>query len=148
MWGFQDRGMTMAREDAPFVDEWKYLATQGSSEIELFFSSHGCSVKAKMLDKINNEMMDGLWFQAFFERRWEQVVLKIDNTGRLMATRPMLDISLNYTDSKGRIVFEDLKPGIKDLSLFYHPHTIGKADAFRALSVSRWLLNPLESSFK
>jgi hypothetical protein len=141
-WSFEDRGLVLSREDDPFFEEWMYLSTQGSSEVESFLKKSGCPEKVSMLDKLTLKPKEGIWFQTFFERRWGPVTLRFDESGRLMPARPILDLSVNYTDRMGKVIYDNLRPKRKDIFLPYTPHTIGKADVFRALSISDWLMNP------
>lgn len=143
VWTAEDRGRSLVRQDNPDYEFWAYLAVQGSSEVERVVwenlaRAEGRQEPPLMRDKLDGKSRPGLWFQGFTERRWGPVRLGEDEHGRLSVLRPLLDLSLSYVDADGDVLFDNLRARSQGLRP-YTPHTIGKADTFRALAVECWL---------
>ncbi len=147
LWAFMDRGRFLARQDAPDLDFWDFLAIQGSSEVEHAVLERkvpaGLHVPG-MSDKFTGRLTPGIWFQGFYLRRWGPVVIGESEKGRLEVLRPLLELYLSYVNSDEDVVFDNITPEGMDSNPWlgwvpYHPHTIGKADVSRTRRVSEWL---------
>ncbi len=165
LWAVWDQGRSLIRQDDPDLEEWQFLAIQGSSEIEYQVSkyvnaSNDSSFKPTMSDKIHSQDLPGLWFAALEKRRWAPVILGKDSKGTLSVMRPLLDLTLSFADAYGETVLDNIKArgrNFFDLSypdwflsnedfkvdpslcLPYHPHTISKADIMRTIFVEKYL---------
>ncbi len=165
LWSFQDYGRALMRQDIPDYDDWFQLAVQGSSEVETQIELNLQRpvmdwVIPWMSDKFTGEDRYGLWLEGFSMRRWVPVMLG-KCSGKLYVIRPILDISVSYVDFNGDVLFDNLRPAVgggceplfvpeslgipigrkpgREAWRPYTPHTIGKADAFRTLQVTKWL---------
>jgi len=146
VWTPLDKGRTLVRQDSPDFDEWAWLYIQGNSEVEEtveeMITLPYFSRIALMTDKLTSQLRLGLWFQLFYERRFGPVILGEDENGRLQVMRPLLDLSISYVNFYGETVFDNLRPrneGNPAGLTPYNPHTIGPADIFRTIAVTRWL---------
>ena len=153
------------RQDAPDLEEWQFLAVQGSSEVEQAVSRYADALDASffkpvMSDKIHGQDFIGMWFAGFEKRRWAPVILGKNQKGTLSVMRPLLDLTLSYVDKSGETVLENIRARSKNpfdliypewlvtdkslkakapLCLPYHPHTISRADAIRSIFVKKYL---------
>ncbi len=115
-WSVLDLGRNLMRQDAPDLEDWKFLKVQGSSEIEAAVDKWAASEtdppagSLTMTDKINGTEFPGLWFAGFEQRRWAPVVLGIDKKGVLSVIRPLLDLSIFYVNSEGDVPFDSMTP--------------------------------------
>jgi hypothetical protein len=84
-----------------------------------------------MSDKFTGTELPGIWFKGFSERRWEQPILYRDESGTITTGRPILDLSLSWTDSDEIVRFDNVMPvpGTRKVRS-YTPHTIGAAGLF------------------
>ncbi len=168
VWTALDMGRNLMRQDEPDLEDWGFLKAQGSSEVEHLVDAWAGSKDIPpagtivMTDKFTNIPYPGLWFAGFLQRRWSPVILGTDADGRLSVIRPLLDISISWVDARGEVIFDSLSPGgpgpgsgVKKIVyppylqltpvpppgrwLPVHPHTIGKADAFRTRFVQKYL---------
>lgn len=175
-WSFNDFGRSLVRQDAPDWEDWGNKKNNGSSEVErqieanlkLSFDLWSKSVMQDkfFFDNIINSYTEypGIWFSGFTKRRWFPLTIGESEGGRLYVVRPILDIAVSYVNSEDEILFDNIKPDIKNIrfmkdnivSLFnhsdeldskpapwlwrpYHPHTTGKPDFFRTQAVIKWL---------
>ncbi len=137
LWSFRDEGRFLLRQDNPDMEDWYYLRTQGSSEIERAVKGTG---PATMKDKITGEIRPGMWFQGFIRRRWAPVAVGRDDNGRFRVFRPILDLYVSYLNEPEEILFNNMVPMRKDWPfkagwIPYTPHTIGPADVFRSMEI-------------
>ena len=116
VWSVLDLGRNLMRQDAPDLEDWKFLKVQGSSEIEAAIDKWADSetdppaVSLTMTDKINGMRFPGLWFAGLEQRRWAPVVLGTNKKGMLSVIRPLLDLSISYVDSQGDVPFDSMTP--------------------------------------
>ncbi|AEH44980.1 hypothetical protein Thein_1109 [Thermodesulfatator indicus DSM 15286] len=143
---FQDRGYYLMLQYDPDWEDWAEFYVQGSSEVENFIvrSAQGDELEPSMLDKISGKPRPGIWFLGFKERRFEDLPLGRDKTGKISIMRPLLDLHLSFVDEYGEVIFDNLTPYAvkKDpqkVYLPYSPHTIGQADYFRAQKILEML---------
>ena len=137
IWSFRDEGRFLLRQDNPDMEDWYYLRTQGSSEIEKAVMGSG---PAMMKDKINGEIRPGMWFQGFIRRRWAPVPIGKDAKGRFRVFRPIMNLYVSYLNEQEELLFDNMVPQKKDWPfkpgwMPYTPHTIGPADIFRSMEV-------------
>ncbi len=162
-WVFWDQGRSLIRQDSLDPEDWMYLYVQGSSEVEKEIKESLDLVDLEqvrffMTDKINAKPYPGLWLAGFEKRRWAPVILGKDHRGHISVLRPLLDLSLSYSDELGETVFDNLHsrnlhdwqvvyPPVAPLGFnpsksvlsSYVPHTIGKADFVRSIFVGNML---------
>ncbi len=98
-----------------------------------------CGQEPCMKDKFTHACGNGVWFEAFLQRRWAPVPLGMTEDGRISVIRPILNLELFYMDKNGQRVINNLKPVAVPMQP-YTPHTIGKADEFRSREVAALLL--------
>ncbi|NPA94384.1 MAG: hypothetical protein GXO58_03030 [Thermodesulfobacteria bacterium] len=161
LWTFWDQGRSVMRQDVLDPEDWEYLYVQGSSEVEEQIKralelDDSQEITYFMTDKFSGLRYPGLWFAGFERRRWAPVVLGKSSSGRISVLRPLLDLSLSYADDMGETVFDNLRgkrfldwqviypswpflPNTIGKSVGflvpYRPHSIGKADMARSISV-------------
>ena len=134
-WTYNDAPTHLLRIDHEEFDDFYKLSLDGSSEVLRILSSHslydGDLLEPVMSNKLTGVEWPGIWFRGFGERRWEQVLLDRDESGRVTTVRPILDLRLSWIDADEESRFDNLEPlaGIKR-SIPYAPHTIGRAGLF------------------
>lgn len=166
VWSVQDIQRSLTLQESPLWEEWSYLMVQGSSEVEAIVAYHllkqgfwqpfepgmeiadsmavlrnnvRCGQEPCMKDKFTHACGNGVWFEAFLQRRWAPVPLGMTEDGRISVIRPILNLELFYMDKNGQRVINNLKPVAVPMQP-YTPHTIGKADEFRSREVAALLL--------
>ncbi len=168
VWQPLDLSTYLVRQDDPDLDEWAFLAVQGSSEVENAIRMGGPAV---MANKFSGRNYPGLWFKSYGYRRFEYVAIGMDENGKLWPVRPLLDISISYLDSDDDLVLDGfrpeyagslpMRPAMRRIFLFpaavrdqlplpepgawlpFAPHSIGPADLERTLFVLSFLDFPL-----
>jgi len=145
-WSFNDAGTNLMRSDVDEYDDFARLSVQGSFEVERIIKNNtdfdADELPHTMSDKINGEEHLGLWYKGYVTRRWEQVIIGKDDTGRLQVMRPLLDLSLSWIDEDETVRFDSIKSrAANDGLLPYVPHTTGKAGLFYKERIKE-LLNP------
>ena len=153
-WGFYDYTTYLLRQDEPDIDDWLYLLTQGSQEVETW--------QGYMIDKLSNEKIQGIWFKLFKKRRWRPLIIGKSINGNISVLRPLLDIKVSYLDRDDEVIFDNLSPvltnqwqviypqNMKKTSTYfspYFPHTLGKADIFTTIFIEN-ILNCQESGIQ
>lgn len=166
VWSVQDIQRSLTLQESPVWEEWSYLMVQGSSEVERIVAYHllkqgfwqpfepgmeiadsmavlmhkaSCSQEPCMTNKFSGDCGNGVWFEAFLQRRWAPVPLGMSEDGRISVMRPILNLELFYVNKDGRAVINALRP-VSGQMQPYTPHTIGKADEFRSREVAAMLL--------
>jgi len=134
-WTFGDFGKHFLRSDLDDFENWDLLATQANSELERILTNNADFDKVElpplMSDKITGSKNLGLWYKGFTMRRWEQVLLSRDTSGRITTVRPMLDFTLSWIDEDEEIRFDSVAPLANPGRLRpYTPHTTGAAGLF------------------
>lgn len=142
VWSFRDEGRFLLRQDNPDMEDWYYLRTQGSSEIEKAVNGEGPPM---MRDKLDGAIRPGMWFQGFIRRRWAPVVIGKDEKGRFRVFRPILNMYVSYPNEQADILFNNMVPErnewpFKPGWMPYTPHTIGPADVFRTMQIGAYIL--------
>ncbi len=142
VWSVRDEGRFLLRQDSPDMEDWYYLRTQGSSEIEKAVMGTGPSM---MKDKVDGTIRPGMWFEGFIKRRWAPVPVWEDAGGRFRVFRPILDLYVSYLNEPEEILFNNMVPPKKGWPfkpgwMPYTPHTVGPADVFRSMEIGARLL--------
>ena len=143
-WTYNDAPTHLLRIDHEEFDDFYKLSLDGSSEVLRIVSSHilydGDLLEPFMSNKFSGVDWPGIWFRGFGERRWEQVLLDRDDSGRVTTVRPILDLRLSWIDADEESRFDNLEPlaGIKR-SIPYAPHTIGRAGLFYEARIQPFL---------
>lgn len=150
-WSFTDQGIHLLRQDAENYDPWAALTVQGNYEVEDQLETNLFSDEEYplpfMADKISGQNKLGIWLKGYGQRRWEFPIICRDEKDILHVCRPILDLSLSYTDQDENVVFDALKPLQTPIHglLPYTPHTTGKAGSFfylRLRDTSRLMKKP------
>jgi hypothetical protein len=107
-------------------DPWHFLTVQGSAEIEQLlehnlYASHERPMT--MQDGLTGAPRDGLWYQGFGQRRWEELPIAMDTDGMIKVFRPILDLCLSMLTA-------DNITGHTPVMRPYTPHTTGHAGVF------------------
>ncbi len=116
VWQGLDLGRDLMRLDRPDLEDWKFLAVQGSSEIEDLTDKWADSDEMPpenaltMADKITGTKYPGLWMAGFLQRRWGPVVLGECRDGTISVIRPMLDLAVSYVNEMEETVIDSLRP--------------------------------------
>ena len=134
-WAFGDIETHLLRKDTDEYDDFARLTVQGSFEVEKILKNNldfdAEAIDNNMTDKITGESKTGLWYKGYVTRRWENIVIGRDTSGRLQVMRPLLDLHLSWVDEDENVRFDSIQ--ISDtIRKFtpYTPHTTGKAGLF------------------
>ena len=132
-WSFNDSTTHLLRSDTDDYDYWSAQLVQSSSSVEdLIEKSLTDDLEEyppAMADVITGEMIPGMWYKGFTERRWEKILVDTDRDGVIKVFRPILDLQLSYVDNDENVIFDNIK-GTGKVLLPYTPHTTGKAGVF------------------
>lgn len=134
-WTFNDGETSLLRMDHDEFDDFYKLTLDGSHEVHSVLYSHfseeGEILDTLMTDKFTGQMLPGIWFKGFSERRWELPLFVRDDDGLLYPARPILDLHISWIDEDEEVRFDNLAPLPGNLlNLPYVPHTTGKAGMF------------------
>ena len=134
-WSFIDQQTSLLRRDSDEYDDFSRLTVQGSFEVEKILLNNldydAEEMEPMMLDKISGDLELGLWHKGFLTRRWEEVVVGRDESGKLQVMRPILDLHLSWIDEDEEVQFDSVTTSTKNKGwLPYIPHTTGKAGLF------------------
>ncbi len=134
-WTFNDAPVHLLRIDHDEFYDFYKLSLDGSSEVLEIIGSHvdedGELLEPVMSNKFTGAKERGIWFKGFGERRWEHVLLMIDDAGLVTTGRPILDLRLSWIDEDEQARFDNIKPaaGVAR-NRPYAAHTIGSAGIF------------------
>lgn len=143
-WTFNDNQTHLLRSDAEEYDDFVKLTVQGSFELESILENNLDfeldEIEPAMRDKINGQQRLGLWHKGYGSRRWENVLLGRDSTGKLQVVRPLLDLYLSWIDADEDVRFDSEPASAKDGGMVpYTPHTTGKAGLFYEERIEEFL---------
>lgn len=145
-WAFEDKGTHLLRSDLDEYDDFSRLTVQGSFEIETILKNNldydAEEMDHSMTDKITGAARAGLWYKGYGTRRWENITIGRDDTGKLQVMRPLLDIYLSWIDEEEEVHFDSV-PATTGNNGFvpYVPHTTGKAGLFYRERIESYLLS-------
>ncbi|HID69071.1 MAG TPA: hypothetical protein EYP35_01110 [Desulfobacterales bacterium] len=134
-WAFGDTETHLLRKDVDEYDDFARLTVQGSFEVEKILKNNldfdAEEISNSMTDKITGEAKTGLWYKGYITRRWENIVIGRDTSGRLQVMRPVLDLHLSWVDEDENVRFDSVQilDGSQKFTP-YIPHTTGKAGLF------------------
>jgi hypothetical protein len=132
-WSFNDSTTHLLRSDTDDYDPWSWLSVQSSSTVERLLEHNLYSdedeLPPAMPDTVTGEIIPGVWYKGFTQRRWENMMVRQDRDGLIKVFRPILDLRLSYVDSDENVVFDNIQ-GSGQVLLPYTPHTTGKAGMF------------------
>ncbi len=134
-WAFNDQETNLLRNDLEEYDDFSRLTVQGSFEVEKILKNNLDydleEIPHSMTDKISGEERAGLWYKGFVTRRWEDVTIGRDDSGRLQVMRPILDIRISWIDEDEEVQFDGVEANTDNKGMMpYTPHTTGKAGLF------------------
>jgi hypothetical protein len=134
-WSFGDNGTHLLRSDLEEYDDFIKLSVQGSFEVEQIIKNNldydADELPHVMTDKISGRDGMGLWYKGYGTRRWEDVTIGRDDSGRLQVMRPLLKISLSWIDEDEEVRFDSVPSHAENNGwLPYVPHTTGRAGLF------------------
>ncbi|WYD81414.1 MAG: hypothetical protein V8K32_03315 [Candidatus Electrothrix gigas] len=137
-WAYNDGTNHLLLSYSEDVDPWDRLAVQSSSAVEDFVQhnlyTEDQELAPSLPDQISGQQSQqkpGIWYSGFSKRRWEDILLGLDNNGIIRVMRPILDLRLSAIDEHEEIIanFDNLTG--KDQGLLpYTPHTTGRAGLF------------------
>lgn len=143
-WSFNDQQTHLLRSDLDEYEDFARLTVQGSFEVEnvllnnLDYDSE--EIEPSMTDKINGKQQPGLWHKGYVIRRWEDVPIGRDKSGKLQVMRPMLDIYLSWIDEDETVRFDSVAAKSNNKGMLpYIPHTTGKAGIFYEERIEQFL---------
>ena len=143
-WAFGDIETHLLRIDTDEYDDFARLTVQGSFEVEKVLKNNldfdAETIDNNMTDKITGEPKTGLWYKGYVTRRWENIVIGRDTSGRLQVMRPLLDLHLSWVDEDENVRFDSIQisDGIQKFTP-YTPHTTGKAGLFYRERIMKFL---------
>lgn len=132
-WSFNDAPTHLLLSKTDKYEPWERLTVQSSSEIETLLEHNLSGDKDEwpptMRDGLTGESRQGIWYQGFGQRRWEDLIIRKDTDGVIKVFRPVLDLHLSMVEADGRVPFDNIKgtgTGLRP----YTPHTTGHAGLF------------------
>jgi hypothetical protein len=134
-WSFNDQQTHLLRSDLDEYDDFSRLTVQGSFEVEKILLNNldydADEIEPVMSDKISGELFPGLWHKGYVMRRWEEMPIGRDKSGKLRVMRPLLDMYLSWVDEDGEVRFDSVPASTENNGMLpYTPHTTGKAGLF------------------
>lgn len=143
-WSFNDKGTHLLRSDIDEYDDFSRLSVQGSFEVEQVLTNNmdfdTVEMDHAMTDKLSGEAKKGLWYKGYTTRRWEEVTIGRDSSGRLQVMRPILDLYLSWIDEDEDVLFDSQRSNAGNNGLVpYVPHTTGKAGLFYRERIENFL---------
>ena len=143
-WAFNDQETNLLRNDLEEYDDFSRLTVQGSFEVENILKNNLDfdveEMDHAMSDKINSEESTGLWYKGYVTRRWENVTIGRDDSGKLQVLRPLLDIRLSWIDEDEEVQFDGIQANSETQGMTpYTPHTTGKAGLFYRERIEQFL---------
>lgn len=134
-WTFNDKQTHLLRNDTDEYDDFSRLTVQGSFEVEQVLENNldydVDEIDPEMSDKITGELLPGLWHKGYISRRWEDVQIGRDSSGKLQVVRPVLDLYLSWIDDEQNVRFDSEPAKTKNGGMLpYTPHTTGKAGLY------------------
>jgi hypothetical protein len=132
-WSFNDSTTHLLLSKVEKYEPWERLTIQSSSEVEAFLehniNSDQIELPPTMRDGLTGESRPGIWYMGYYQRRWENMLIRKDTDGVIKVFRPVLDLRLSMVEADGQVRFDNLK-GTDDGLRPYTPHTTGHAGLF------------------
>ena len=131
-WSYQDYGMSVMREDVINDYKWWNLTAQGDPYLQKRLKKYVESpdiVYPVSIDRLSGKEASGIWSIGWRFRRWEQMPLGVDHTGRYSILRPLYQYLISYIDRQGNCVLDSVAPLRGDSTgkgwafMPYVPHT-------------------------
>jgi hypothetical protein len=143
-WSFNDQQTSLLRSDLDEYDDFARLTAQGSFEVEKLLLNNldydADEIEPVMSDKISGKQFPGLWHKGYRIRRWEDIPIGRDDTGKLQVVRPILDLHISWINVDAEVLFDSVSATtINNGLLPYIPHTTGKAGLFYEERIQRFL---------
>ncbi len=138
LWGFQDYGMHVVREDYQGYFRWKFLkdtnvpdtqkilkdALDGYGDTSLLQDNKKIrfkNISPFITDYISNKKKLGVWYILWTFRRWEDPVLGINQRGKISPVRPDYQFYVTWIDKDMNVKIDNVK--MKFNWSPYVPHT-------------------------
>jgi hypothetical protein len=138
-WTFQDLGLHVMRLDAADYDPWLWLTRQADPQVQQVLEEELVKPLSQRnlpssFDYITGRSSPGLWLAGYFRRRWEGVILGVNDRGLVSAIRPQFQYWVSQVDSGGRVLRDSVIPTtVKGRMALawnpYTPHTIRRQTA-------------------
>ncbi len=132
-WSVNDAPTHLLLSKTDRYEPWERLTVQSSSEIETLLEHNLSGDKDErpptMRDGLTGESRQGVWYQGFGQRRWEDMIIQKDTDGVIKVFRPVLDLRLSIVETDGQVLFDSIKGSGAGLRP-YIPHTTGHAGLF------------------
>ena len=131
-WSYQDYGLSVMREDVINDYKWWNLTAQGDPYLQKKLKKYVESpdtVYPVSMDRISGQERPGIWSVGWRFRRWEQMPLGVDHTGRYAILRPLYQYLITYVDQTGNVPLDSVAPSRGDGTgkgwafMPYVPHT-------------------------
>lgn len=125
--------MSVFRDDIKDYNKWNKLTMQEDAYLQNFLEKNIGKKNQEspmMPDWVENKKHKGLWYSGWTFRRWENFLLGNADNGKIELLRPLFQYRVSFRDSKGRIIFNDLRFNKynekMEVFLPVKPHTIIK----------------------
>ena len=131
-WSYQDYGLSVMREDVINDYKWWNLTAQGDPYLQKNLKKYVESpdtVYPVSMDRLSGRENLGIWSAGWRFRRWEQMPLGVDHTGRYAILRPFYQYLISYIDRQGNCMLDSVAPSRGDGTgkgwafMPYVPHT-------------------------
>ena len=138
-WTFQDLGLHLTLQEDADYDPWLWLTRQADPQVQQVLEEELVkSLSQRNLptsfDYITGRSSPGLWLAGYSRRRWEGVILGVNDRGLVSALRPHYQYWVSRVDPGGRVLRDSTIPttatGRAALAWTpYTPHTIRRQTA-------------------
>ncbi len=150
-WSFNDDTTHLLLSMSDDYDPWANLTIQGNAELENLLDhnlySEEDELDPRMTDMITHSPKNGVWYQGYTQRRWEDIIVRRDTDGVIKVFRPLLNLHLSYVNHEDTVIFDDIT-GKTSGYLPYTPHTIGPAGLYFRQRFSHLIPENLPKSSK
>ena len=138
-WTFQDLGLHLVRLEAAAYEPWLWLTRQADPQVQQVLEEELVKPLSQRnlpasFDYLTGRASPGLWLAGYSLRRWEGIILGVNDRGRVSAFRPQYQYWVSQVDNKGRVLKDSAIPttaqGRAALAWNpYTPHTIRRQTA-------------------
>jgi len=138
-WTFQDLGFHLVRLDRADYNPWVWLTRQGDPQVEELLEKNLLKPEDRWDPPASRDWLTvasrpGIWLAGYSLRRWEGLVLGVNERGMVSAMRPQYQYWVSWVDGQGKVLMDSVIPRAGDgrpatAWNSYTPHTIRRQTA-------------------